>query len=293
MKIALAQIDCRLGNIPANIATHRAALADIKAQGGADLAVFPELSLTGYRLRSDIHRAMMDDEQLARTCRQLALEGVLAPHGCCAVGYVELNERAVIYNTTALLQIGCALPAFRHRKVYLPTYGMFEEQRYTRPGDRFRTTDLITADGECWRVGVLCCEDAWHDSAWLILQARGVDLVLVPSASPGRGVESERLGSQRSWHGILATQAEFTGCWVAYCNRVGFEDDIHFWGGSAIFAPNGETIAEAPLLDPYLLHCEITKRAIITARTMTPLSADENWDLTLRELQRARLEADE
>ncbi len=253
MKIALAQIDCRLGNIPANVAIHRAALAKIKARGGADLAVFPELSLTGYRLRSDIHRAMLDDEATGACLPEVEAGRTAVPGGYCALGYVELSERAVIHNTTALLQTGCAMPLFRHRKVYLPTYGMFEEQRYTRPGDRFRSTEIVTAGGERWRIGVLCCEDAWHDSAWLIMQARGVDLVLVPSASPGRGVESERLGSQQSWYGILSTQAEFTGCWVAYCNRVGFEDDIHFWGGSAIFSPTGETIAEAPLMDPHLL----------------------------------------
>lgn len=289
MKIALAQIDCRLGNLPANIDTHRAALAGMQAHSGVDLAVFPELSLTGYRLRSDINRAMMDEAQLARACAKLNLNELL-PGGHCAVGYVELTERAVIHNTTALLQPGCAMPTFQHRKVYLPTYGMFEEQRYTRPGDRFRTTDIVTAAGERWRVGVLCCEDAWHDAAWLIMQARGADLVLVPSASPGRGVESERLGSQKSWHGILATQAEFTGCWVAYCNRVGFEDDIHFWGGSAVFSPNGETIAEGQLMDPDMVYCDIRKRDIITARTMTPLTADENWDLTIRELQHAQEE---
>jgi len=288
MKIALAQIDCRLGNIPANIETHRAALAEVKAHGGADLAVFPELSITGYRLRSDIHRAMMDAGQLAHACSKLGLDEALPNPGYCSIGYVELSERAVIHNTSALLQTGCPMPAFRHRKVYLPTYGMFEEQRYTRPGDRFRTTDIVTANGEHWRVGILCCEDAWHDSAWLIMQARGADLILVPSASPGRGVESERLGSQKSWYGILSTQAEFTGTWVAYCNRVGFEDDIHFWGGSAIFSPNGEVIAEAPLMDPHLLMADIHKRTVITARTMTPISADENWDLTIRELELAR-----
>ena len=286
MRIALAQIDCRLGNIPANIATHRACLSAVRARGGADLVVFPELSLTGYRLRSNIHRAMLDDAELADVCAQLGAEGALPAEGYCAVGYVELTARAALHNSVELLH-GCQ-SALRHRKVYLPTYGMFEEQRYMRPGDRFRTTDIALANGESWRVGVLCCEDAWHDSAWLLMQARGADLIIVPSASPGRGVESERLGSQQSWYGILSTQAEFTGCWVAYCNRVGFEDDIHFWGGSALFSPTGEIVSEAALLDPDLLVHDIDQRAITTARLLTPLTADENWDLTLRELADAR-----
>jgi len=287
MRIALAQLDCRLGNLPANLATHREMLAAIRDRGGADLALFPELSLTGYRLRSDIYRAMLDDAQLRAACARLQADGLIPPALACAVGYVELSPRMAVHNSTAVLRSDCAAPIFRHRKVYLPNYGMFEEQRYMRPGDRFRAVDLATADGETWRVGILCCEDAWHDSAWLIMQAHGVDLVLVPSASPGRGVESERLGSQRSWHGLLATQAEFTGCWVAYANRVGFEDDIHFWGGSAVFSPTGETVAEGRLLDPDLVLAEIDKPAITRARLMTPLAADEQWDLTLRELRRA------
>lgn len=291
MRIALAQIDCRLGNIPANLDTHREALAAVKEQGGADLVVFPELSLTGYRLRSNIHRTMMDEEAFTRLWERLRAGDVLPAETACALGYVELTERAILHNTCAVMHGASPTPLLRHRKVYLPTYGMFEEERYMRPGNRFRCMDLTAADGERWRVGTLVCEDAWHSSAWTILQARGVDLIVVPSASPGRGVETERLGSQQSWYGILSTYAELTGCWVAYCNRVGFEDDIHFWGGSALFSPTGEKVAEAALMEPDLLIADIDKRSITTARIATPLSAVEEWELTIRELDDAWREA--
>ena len=287
MRLALAQIDCRLGNIPANIATHRAACAAIQAQGGADLVLFPELSLTGYRLRSDIYRAMLNAADFAQVWAMLCAEGAVPPAMSVALGYVELTDRSALHNTTALLRGDNAQPLLVHRKVYLPTYGMFEEERYMRPGCRFRIADLPMADGDTWRVGILCCEDAWHSSAWLIMQAYGVDLVLIGSASPGRGVEAERLGSQTSWYGILSTHAELLGCWVAFCNRVGFEDDIHFWGGSAVFAPTGELLAEARTMEADLLCCTIDKSAITTARLMTPLAADEQWPLTLTELKRA------
>ncbi|HEX2948777.1 MAG TPA: nitrilase-related carbon-nitrogen hydrolase [Armatimonadota bacterium] len=291
MRIALAQIDCRLGNLPANLTTHREALFAVQKNGGADLVVFPELSLTGYRLRSDIYRAMMDKDAFAKAHTRLVADGALPAETLCTLGYVELTERASVHNTTAILRHDTAVPVMKHRKVYLPTYGMFEEQRYMRPGNRFTTTTVTTAQGESWRVGVLCCEDAWHSSTWTIMQARGVDLILVPSASPGRGVEAERLGSQRSWYGILSTHAEMTGCWVAYCNRVGFEDDIHFWGGSAVFSPTGEMVAGGALMDPDLVMCDINKRAITTARMMTPITSDENWDLTVRELRDAQQES--
>ncbi|MHB9133504.1 MAG: nitrilase-related carbon-nitrogen hydrolase [Armatimonadota bacterium] len=288
MRIALAQIDCRLGNFPANIATFRENLSQAQERGGADLVVFPELALTGYRLRSDTHRAMLDDRQFADAWGQIFAGDIVPPETYSAFGYVELTDRAEIHNTVALVRADQPAPVFRHRKVYLPTYGMFEEQRYMRPGDRFRVTEITTQAGETWRVGILCCEDAWHGSAWSILQARGADLIIVPSASPGRGVESERLGSQRSWYGILSTYAELTGCWVAYCNRIGFEDDIHFWGGSAIFSPDGLLVTQGPILEKDLLIHDLDKRAIATARILTPLSADENWDLTIRELQDAQ-----
>jgi predicted amidohydrolase len=288
MRIALGQVDCRLGNIPANLATHADVLTAVQQQGGADLVLFPELSLTGYRLRSNIQRAMLDDAQLARAWGQLREQSAVPPETCCVLGYVELSARSALHNSTV---IACGEQArrFRHRKVYLPTYGMFEEERYMRPGDRFRTIDL-TWGGQPWRVGILCCEDAWHSSAWTIMQARGVDLVLVNSASPGRGVEAERLGSQQSWYGILSTFAELSGCWVAYCNRVGFEDDIHFWGGSAVFAPTGEMMAQGAMLDPDIVHFELEKQAITRARLMVPLAADEDWALTQRELGDAQQE---
>ncbi|HEY3376605.1 MAG TPA: nitrilase-related carbon-nitrogen hydrolase [Armatimonadota bacterium] len=288
MRIALAQIDCRLGNLPANLTIHRDALRAVQERGGADLVVYPELSLTGYRLRSNIQRAMLDDAQFTRFRDKLFADSIIDATTTCAVGYVELNARASLHNTTALVRRATPAPLLRHRKVYLPTYGMFEEERYMRPGNRFRCHDLTTGAGEIWRVGVLCCEDAWHNSAWTVMQARGVDLVIVPSASPGRGVEAERLGSQRSWYGILSTHAEMAGCWVAYCNRVGFEDDIHFWGGSAIFAPNGELVAEATLMEPDLLIHTLDRRHLVSTRIATPLSADEDWELTLRELADAR-----
>jgi len=285
MRIALAQIDCRLGNIPANLQLHQQALLEAREGVGADLVVFPELSVTGYRLRSDIYRVLLNDSQFANFWNRLRDDAEIGAETTVVLGYVELSRRSTIYNTTAILQ--GEKTVFKHRKVYLPSYGMFEEQRYMRPGRNVRITTLTTAAGEQWRVGVLCCEDAWHCSTWAIMQAYGVDLVIVPSASPGRGVESERLGSQRSWYGLLSTQAEMSGCWVAYCNRVGFEDDINFWGGSAIFAPSGEMRANAPLMDPYLLIEDIDKRAITTARISTPLIADENTELTIRELQYA------
>jgi len=291
MRLALAQIDCRLGNLPANLAAHRAALAAVRDAGGAALALFPELSLTGYRLCANTHRAMLDDAQFRRFGAQLAADDLLPPGMVCAVGYVELSPRAALHNTTALLSGPDAAPQFRHRKVYLPHDGIFEEARYLRAGDRVRTIDLPLG-GVTWRVGVLCGEDAWHNAAWLMLQARGVDLVLAPAASPARGVAAESPNSPQRWHSLLATQAALAGCYVAYVNRVGFEDEIHFPGGSALFAPDGDLVAHARQLDPDLVIAELDKAAITRARLQAPLRADEPWDVTLRELQRALAERD-
>src|SRR5205807_1196291 len=122
-----------------------------------------------------------------------------------------------------------------HRKVYLPTYGMFDEQRYFAPGDRFRS--FRTGFG---RAGILVCEDIWHLSSAYILSLEGVDMIICPSSSPGRGITTdERLGTAESYNLVCRTYAQFLTTFFLYCNRVGFEDGANFWGGSMVIGPSG------------------------------------------------------
>jgi predicted amidohydrolase len=136
-----------------------------------------------------------------------------------------------------------------HRKGYLPTYGMFDEQRYFASGDRFRS--FQTAAG---RAGILVCEDIWHLSSAYILALEGVDMIICPSASPGRGITTdERLGTAESYQLVTRTYGQFLTSFFLYCNRVGYEDGANFWGGSMVIGPNGDLLAEEQDADEALV----------------------------------------
>jgi len=171
-----------------------------------------------------------------------------------------------------------------HRKVYLPTYGMFDEQRYFADGDRVR---MYEVDGI--RHGILVCEDMWHLSTSYLLAVQGVHVLTCISASPGRGVlahaADDDLRSVAAWDGLCRTVAEYTTCYVVYCNRLGYEDGVNFHGGSSVHGPDGRKLLDAEE-ERGLVSVEIDMREVQRQRVATPLLADERVDFTLRELRR-------
>ena len=168
-----------------------------------------------------------------------------------------------------------------HRKVYLPTYGMFDEQRYFAAGSRVRAFD--TRFG---RAGILICEDAWHLSCGVILGADDIDFLIITANSPGRGVREDVLGSQETWQHVVRTFAMFLNVPVIFANRVGYEDGVCFWGGSQVVGPSGRILAQAPVLEPGLIVADIDPREIRLQRILTPLGRDERLGLTIDELER-------
>jgi predicted amidohydrolase len=168
-----------------------------------------------------------------------------------------------------------------HRKVYLPTYGMFDEKRYFASGDRFRS--FATAFG---RVGMLVCEDVWHLSSAYILGLQGVDMIICPSASPGRGITTdERLGTAESYSLLGRTYAQFLTTFFLYCNRVGYEDGANFWGGSMAIGPNGDIIAQQEDADEALVVANLDLGEVRRERLANPLLRDEHLELTINELR--------
>jgi predicted amidohydrolase len=178
-----------------------------------------------------------------------------------------------------------------HRKVYLPTYGLFDEARYFAQGDRFRSFDAPLASARqrrAWRAGVMVCEDMWHLSSPVLLARQGVDLLLCPSSSPGRGVaHGAALGTALSYDAMTRTYAQLTTAYVLYCNRVGFEDGVNFWGGSRVVDPEGRVCAEAGDAEELLWH-RIDRHALRRVRLAYPLRRDERHDLTDAETDRLR-----
>ena len=209
-------------------------------------------------------------------------------------GMVLRSEDFRYYNSAVYLAAGEVQHV--HRKVYLPTYGMFDEQRYFAAGDRVRAFSVGGAS-----TGMLVCEDMWHLSTPYLLFVQGASLLVCISASPGRGVladpDVERgLGSAESWGDLCRTVAQFSGAYVAYCNRVGYEDGVYFWGGSEVFGPDGRRLAAAQGAEvkqgepvppgDQLLFVDIDIREVERQRVITPLLRDEKVDFTLRELER-------
>jgi predicted amidohydrolase len=172
-----------------------------------------------------------------------------------------------------------------HRKVYLPTYGMFDEQRYFAAGDRVRTFDH-----RGFSTGTVVCEDLWHLSMSYLLFVQGVSLLICISASPGRGVLADPQadgapGSVHAWDALLRTVAQYNECYVAYVNRLGYEDGVTFWGNSAVVAPDGRELVGAGSEDD-VIFADIDIREVERQRQQTPLLRDEKVEFTLRELER-------
>jgi predicted amidohydrolase len=276
LSIALAQINTHLGDVPANLEKHIALIKEADA-AGSDLLVFPELSLTGYVLQDLVptvaHRPTPDDpafQPLLEASQDIDL----------VVGFVDEDERHRFYIASAYLSQGEILHV--HRKVYLPTYGLFDEGRFFAWGDAVQAFD--TRFG---RIGLLICEDFWHASPPYLLWLDGADIFLFSSASPGRGLNSEpQLESARWVEHINQAYASLFTIFVAHANRVGFEDGLNFWGGSTIFDPNGELIAQGPYHEESLTFSELDLNQLHRTRTRLHLLRDERTNLVRRELDR-------
>ena len=276
VKLALAQIKTKLGVVEANLEKH---LDFIQRAGseGCDLIVFPELSLTGYVLQDLVptvaHRANPDDpvfKELLAASRNIDI----------VVGFAEEDVRNRFYISSAYLSQSKIVHV--HRKVYLPTYGLFDEGRFFAWGD-----SVAAFDTRFGRAGILICEDFWHTSSPYLLWMDGADLFLFTSASPGRGLTSAPQLSTAQWvESINQAYASIFTSFVIHSNRVGYEDGLHFWGGSTVFDPNGELVTKAPQEEEALTLSEIDLNQLHRTRARLPLLRDERTALVQRELTR-------
>jgi predicted amidohydrolase len=276
-RIALAQIAPRLGALDENLAQHRDLLARAR-EAGADLVVFPELGLTGYQLQDLAAEVAMrlDDPRLA----QLAglTDGLSA-----VVSFVEESADHRLFIAAALLEDGEIRHV--HRKVFLPTYGLFDERRFFAPGDLLRAVPSRLGPG----IGLAICEDFWHLTVAQLLALDGAQILINVSSSPGRDLAATNdvgLGTATSWRTLMRTYAQLTTSFVIFCNRVGVDESISFWGGSEVIAPTGAAVFSAPLFDEGLYTVDINLSDIRRERISLPLLRDERPELQMRELRR-------
>jgi N-carbamoylputrescine amidase len=273
MRIALAQTDCVLGDVPENLAVAREQIGQAAAQD-ADLVVFPELSLHGYHLGA-LHR---DASIEARDPRLLELS-LLGPD--VLAGFHEHTSLRA-YNTSAHYSAGALLHA--HRKLYLPNYLAWEERKHVSPGQSLRAYDL-TKSASGGRGATLVCNDAWQPVLpWLAVQD-GAEVLFVPTNSAA-SLDPEAMDTGMYWDTLLSYTARMLQCWVVFVNRVGNEHGATFWGGSRVVDPRGTVVAQAPKWEPALVTVDIDLAEARRQRRAVPLVAEARLGLVDREVRR-------
>jgi NAD+ synthase (glutamine-hydrolysing) len=274
-RLAIAQLRPTKGDYNANLQKIGGVLAQIaKLDPPVDLVIFPETVTSGYFVEGGVRDVAVTAGTLFR---DLTIEHQAAGAGPIdvAVGFYEVFQNH-FYNSCLYASLGPPSPAIRHvhRKVFLPTYGVFDEERFVERG-----RDIQSLDTRFGRVAVLICEDAWHSITGTIAALQGAQLVIVPSASPARGTGRDEEGTRLPasvvrWERILKGIADEHGVWVAFASLVGFEGGKGFPGGSVIVSPGGEIVLRGPLFEEAVLTYDVDFDEITRARAESPLLAD-------------------
>ena len=277
LRIALAQIAPRLGLLDENLARHHALIEDAREEG-AGLVVFPELGLTGYLLQdlaADVAMRLDDPRLTELAASTTGLSAI--------VSFVEESADHRLFIAAALLEDGSLRHV--HRKLFLPTYGLFDERRFFAPGDVLRAVPSRLGLG----IGMAICEDFWHLSVPHLLALDGAQVLVNVSSSPGRDLAATNevgLGTATSSRTLMRTYAQLTTSVVVFCNRVGVDESISFWGGSEVISPGGRPLFSAPLWDEGLFTVDVDLADIRRERITLPLLRDERPELVARELAR-------
>jgi N-carbamoylputrescine amidase len=263
VRIALAQLDSRLGDLEANTRLARETVAAART-GGADLVVFPELQLSGYALGAVEH----DTSRTAAVATAAIADGVAA-----LVGFHERDgERR--YNSAAYVEDGALLHV--HRKLHLVDYAPFEENAHFASGESMHAFDTSLG-----RAAVLICNDAWQPFLPLLAVQDSAELLLIPAASSTVVPEAESY-----WREATRFYARELQCYVVFVNRVGVEAGFTFWGGSHVVDPLGEIVAEAPRFEESLLLADFHLDRVAARRRELPLAGELRPDLLRAELER-------
>jgi predicted amidohydrolase len=240
MKIALAQIKPKLS--PDNLDKH----IKFIEKTDADLIVFPELSMNGYKVKD----ALLEDAFYEDFFKKLnfSKDVVLG---------AAIKDNGKIFNSALYLGENF----YRHDKVHLPTYGVFEEGRFFFKGSGFNSFET-----KFGKTAMFICEDVFSGDAISFVSKEKPDLIIIISASPAREFKENGLLIEEQWNSILKNMAILSGGYVAFCNRVGFEDGLGFWGKSKIINPKGEIEIEAKYFDEDLIECELNHHLTFTQK---------------------------
>jgi len=273
-KLRIIQDDAILANFDTNMARH-VAHTEKAVRDGMDAILFPELSLTGYNVQDaaqDIALHISDSafDPLRELSRDITI----------ICGGIELSDDYGVYNSALFFEDGHAKSA--HRKIYLPTYGMFEELRYFSAGQRI---EALTSR-RLGRIGVAVCEDFWHMSVPYLLAHQGAKIMIALMSSPLRLTPGKgEPAIVRQWQTIMDTYALLFSTYAISVNRVGNEDSFTFWGRSTVTGPDGTRISSAPLFSKAEADTTLDLQRVKQARLHSSHFLDEDLRLFASELQ--------
>jgi predicted amidohydrolase len=257
IRLALAQISSKRENKEANLQKIEDLTLKAKEQG-ADIAIFPEMALTGYVIRDQVY-------ELAETVPGPAVERVEAlaqKTGMHIIfGLPELSEKtqATTFNTAVF--VGPQGFIGKYRKMYLPTHSVFEEKRYFRPG-----YEAAAYQTEIGNIGLSICYDVFFPEVFRLTRLKGAQLIVCISASPA---------VRRSYFETLTcARAIENTAYIAYVNLAGVQDGLQFWGGSRLVGPNGDVLFRAKYDEEDFAICEVDYNDLRTAETFIPTLRD-------------------
>jgi NAD+ synthase (glutamine-hydrolysing) len=278
LHLMVAQLKPKKGAYADNLARVGELFRDLAKTGKAPhLLVLPETALTGYFVEGAVRElALTAEEQFADLAEAHRAAGT--PPLDIALGFYELWQTR-LHNSALVATLGGPDAGIRHvhRKIFLPTYGVFDEERFVEPGDS------VTAFDTRWgRAAVIICEDAWHSLVPTIAALDGAQLIMVVSASPARGLTppgpedaaEQRPTSLIRWEHTAQGIAAEHGVYVALAQLVGFEGGKGFPGGSLVAGPSGEVLARAPIFEEHVLEVEVDLDEISRVRAQYPLLSD-------------------
>jgi NAD+ synthetase len=274
LRLAIAQMRPHKGAYRENLHQLGALLREVgNWPEPPELVVTPESALTGYFLEGGVRELALPATQLFEDLTgQHAASG--APPLDIAIGFYEVH-RNQLYNSAMYASLGGDDAGIRHihRKVFLPTYGVFDEERFVEPGRSVQAFDTRWG-----RAAMLICEDVWHSLTPTIAALDGAQLIIVPSATPARGIRpangDSRPANLDRWERLARSIAEEHGVYVVVTQLVGFEGGKGFAGGSVLSGPRGELLAEGPIFEPAIITATLDFDEITRARADQPLLSD-------------------
>ncbi|CAA9260542.1 MAG: NAD synthetase [uncultured Chloroflexia bacterium] len=295
--LALVQFRPTKGNIGANLHRLETIFRQLDTLAPRpDVLLLPEAALTGYFLEGGVRELAMPAGELFQQLQETYLRacGAAAPALDIALGFYE-RHRDRYFNSAMYATLGGNTGqegdgeiapgiCYVHRKVFLPTYGVFDEARFLEPGHH-----VAAFDTRFGRVALLICEDAWHSLTGTIAAVDGAQIVYIVSASPARGIQGAVPTNVEHWEMLLRNIASEHGMYAAISQLTGFEGGKAFPGSSQVVGPRGEMLVRGPLWEEALVQVELDWRDLHLIRADLPLLADAETVLPflLRDLEAA------